>query len=278
MHVKSVNYLSDSAQALFCLSLKETGFAVLTHHPIDGKLIENALEQWKSFFASEDKFNYLYQKPSQAGYFPFKAENAKDRATSDLKEFFHFYPDGVVPAETKEVSEGMFIALKKLSSELLSWVEKSLPTDLAAHLSMPLKNMIDDSPNTLLRIIHYPPLSGDHEEGAVRAAPHEDINLITLLPAASAPGLEVRDLKGNWHSVDCDPGSIVVNVGDMLQMCTQNYYTSTTHRVTNPNRQEDNTSRFSMPFFLHPNSKVRLSEKYIASDYLHDRLRAIGIY
>ena len=97
------------------------------------------------------------------------------------------------------------------------------------------------------------------------------------MPAATSPGLEVLDRHRNWHAVSCDPGSIVVNVGDMLQMCTQYYYKSTSHRVVNP-KETENRSRFSMPLFLHPRDEVPLSDGHTALTYRHERLRAIGIY
>jgi len=278
MQVLSVDYKAKNAQELFCLSLRETGFAVLNNHPIPQDLIHKAHQEWRNFFLSDDKHNYLYQKPSQDGYFPFRTENAKDRKISDLKEFFHYYPWGKVPTEMRDISHFMFENLKKLAAELLQWIEVALPDALRKNLAMPLKNMIDDSPNTLLRILHYPPLIDSYEDGAVRAAPHEDINLLTLLPASTAPGLEVKDLMGNWHAVDCNPDSIAVNVGDMLQVCTENYYKSTTHRVVNPDSTTSNTSRMSMPLFLHANGEVRISKTQTASEYLHERLRQIGIY
>lgn len=280
MHVLTVDYKSPQAPELFCNSLKETGFAVLTNHPISTKLINETYDCWRDFFNLnvETKTNYLYQKTSQDGYFPFRSENAKGRKISDLKEFYHIYPWGRIPNETKDLSLQMYTVLQQLASELLQWVENYLSSDLASQLSMPLKEMIIDSPNTLLRVLHYPALQDEVEKDAVRAAPHEDINLITLLPAATAPGLEVMDVKGNWHAVTCDPGNIVVNVGDMLQVCTGEYYKSTTHRVVNPNNGSENQPRFSMPLFLHPRREVMLSENRTASEYLHERLREIGIY
>jgi isopenicillin N synthase-like dioxygenase len=197
MHVLTVDYTASHAPEQFCKSLKETGFGVLSHY---SDLAHRKL--------------YQHQKPTQDGYFPFRTENAKDNKISDLKEFFHYYPWGKIPPELKGISEEMYIALNSLAAELLQWVEDMLPEQVAAKLSMPLREMIVDSPNTLLRILHYPALAGDFEPGAVRAAAHEDINLITLLPSATAPGLEVLDTKGNWHPVSCDPGNIVVNVGD----------------------------------------------------------------
>lgn len=278
MNVLTVDYNSKNAPELFCKSLKETGFAVLSYHPIPTKLIDQAYAQWRDFFTSDKKMDYLPVKPEQDGYFPFKTEHAKDQKIGDLKEFYHFYPAGRQPTETKQISAELYAELNKMASVLLQWIENHLPKNVAAKLSMPLKTMITNSPNTLLRILHYPPLEGDIEEGAVRGAAHEDINLITLLPAATAPGLEVKDIHGNWHAVTCDPGNVVVNVGDMLQECTQHYFKSTTHRVINPTDENKHRSRYSMPLFLHARPEVRLSDKYTAQEYLHERLREIGIY
>lgn len=279
MPVLTVDYISSEAPAILCQSLKETGFAVLRNHPISSELIKDAYQKWCEFFMldEKDKKNYLFQRSSQDGYFPFKSENAKDRKISDLKEFYHIYPWGQIPPFLKDVSLEVFQALFQLSAELLQWIENFLPKQIAKDLSMPLKNMVEGTTNTLLRVLHYPPLPKEVENDAVRAAPHEDINLITLLPAATAPGLEVLDTEGKWHAVSCDPGSIVINVGDMLQMCTQFYYKSTTHRVVNPHSSE-NCSRFSMPLFLHPRKEVRLSPTHTAIEYLHQRLREIGVY
>lgn len=278
MNILTVDYCSPDAPQLFAKSLKETGFAVLTNHPVSFKMIEQAYQAWEKFFQSDDKFKYTYQKPAQDGYFPFLSENAKDQKISDLKEFYHFYLSGKIPPELKECTMSVYLELTQMAAELLAWVENCLPVEIAKHLRMPLKEMIDKSPNTLLRILHYPPLSNEMDANAVRAAAHEDINLITILPAATAPGLEVKDVDGNWHSVTCDPGSIVVNVGDMLQMCTQHYYKSTSHRVINPHGPEGKLSRYSMPLFLHPRDEVHLSDEYTALEYKNERLRQIGIY
>ncbi len=278
MNVLTVDYNAPDAPALFCQSLKETGFAVLTYHPIPVTLIDQAYEKWREFFKAENKNQYTPTKPDQDGYFPFRTEHAKDYKIGDLKEFYHFYPAGRKPPETTEVTAAMYKALGEMATTLLQWVENHLPKHVARKLSMPLKSMITNSPNTLLRILHYPPLTGEIEEGAVRGAAHEDINLITLLPAATAPGLEVLDVHGNWHAVPCDPGSVVVNVGDMLQRCTDGYYKSTTHRVINPEGEMKQQSRYSMPLFLHPRPEVKLAEQLTAQEYLHERLREIGIY
>lgn len=276
MEVLKVDYNAKDAPEHFCHSLKETGFAVLQYHPLSMNAINQAFAAWADFFATERKFEYLYQKPEQDGYFPYRGENAKGNPISDLKEFYHFYVMGKCPPELVDVTMKVFNEMHGMAVTLLQWIENFLPKPVSKKLSMPLKNMIMDCPTTMLRILHYPPLPHEFEAGAVRAAAHEDINLITLLPAATAPGLEVKDIKGNWHAVNCDPGNVVVNVADTLQMATDFYYKSTTHRVVNPAR-EANQPRYSMPMFLHARPEVRLSEKYTASEYLQERLREIGI-
>lgn len=278
MHVLTVDYQTPDAPEKFCHSLKNTGFAVLCNHVISTELIEKAYDQWKNFFYSDNKFNYRPEKNAQDGYFPFRTENAKNAIYSDLKEFYHFYPHGQQPDELREISSILYKELNDMAEVLLQWIENFLPQDIAEKLSMPLCDMSKNSVNTLLRILHYPPLDTQFEEGAVRAAAHEDINLITLLPAATAPGLEVLDIHGHWHAVSCDPGNIVVNVGDMLQRCTENYFRSTTHRVVNPGDSITNDSRFSMPLFLHPRPDVLLAQNCTAQEYLNERLKEIGIF
>lgn len=130
----------------------------------------------------------------------------------------------------------------------------------------------------MFRILHYPPVDQEQAQaGAIRAAAHEDINLITLLLAGSAPGLQAQDLNGNWHDVSCDPGMIAVNAGDMLQMATGGYLPSTTHRVVNPEGQDASQPRYSMPIFIHPHAEVELAKGITADDYLNQRLREIGL-
>lgn len=277
MQVLRVVYGQPDAPQRFAESLRHTGFAVVANHPIGADLIKGVFADWEQFFASPSKMDYKFDPKKQEGYFPFKTENAKDSKVKDLKEFFHLYPTTPVPAGLSTRTREMFTKLESLSIELLGWVQDNTPDEVRAKFSMPLTKMTAGSNETLLRPIHYPPLAGDEEEGAIRAAAHEDINLITLLPAATAPGLEVKDLKGNWHAVECNPGDLVINAGDMLQEASGGYYVSTTHRVVNPKGPEARLPRYSMPLFLHPRPEVRLSEKHTAGSYLDERLREIGL-
>jgi isopenicillin N synthase-like dioxygenase len=136
--------------------------------------------------------------------------------------------------------------------------------------------MINDSELTLLRVLHYPPLTGEIEPGSVRAAAHGDINLLTILPAATQAGLQVLGKDQEWHNVPSDFGMLVVNIGDMLDEASGGYYPSTQHRVLNPTGADALKSRVSLPLFLHPRPEVVLSERYTAGSYLDERLIELG--
>jgi isopenicillin N synthase-like dioxygenase len=260
-------------------SLRDTGFAVLTGHPIDADEIAAVYAGWEAFFASDEKNAFLVDPETQAGFFPFKSENAKGATAKDLKEFYHVYPKGPVPPALEAATRRLYDQLVELGVEMLRWIDETAPDAVRAGFSEPLPEMLRDSEMNLLRVLHYPPLDpadAETERGAVRAAAHEDINLITLLVAGSAPGLQARDTSGAWHDVPCDPGMIAMNVGDMLHKASRGYFPSTTHRVVNP-PAEENVSRYSMPMFLHPRPDVRLDADYTADDYLRERLREIGL-
>jgi isopenicillin N synthase-like dioxygenase len=277
MEVLTVRYGDPEAPAGLTRSLVETGFAVLTDHPVAREAITQAYAGWQLFFASAEKESFRFDPVRQDGYFPFRSENARDHPQKDLKEFFHVYPGTRLPGFLSASTRSLYDGLAALAGELLGWIEDHTPPDVRAGFSRPLRRMVDGSPQTLFRILHYPPLSGDEEEGAVRAAAHEDINLITLLVAATAPGLQVKDARGRWLDVPADPGSVVVNSGDMLAMASGGYYRSTTHRVVNPPGEDGRRPRLSMPLFLHPWPDVRLSATHTAREYLDQRLREIGL-
>lgn len=277
MEVLKVNYTAPNAPELFTHSLKETGFGVLTHHPIDQQLIDDVYDEWVEFFASDYKNNYLFDRKTQDGFFPIHiSETAKGYSIKDLKEYYHYYPWGRFPTELSNKTKILYQQQSELAVTLLQWVQNYLPEDINAKLSIPLSKMIENSQLTLLRILHYPPLTGGEPEGAVRGAAHEDINLLTVLVGATTSGLQVQDVKGNWHDVPCDKSSIAVNIGDMLEMCTEGAYKSTTHRVINPIGGQ-NVSRLSMPLFLHPHSEVVLSEKHTSGSFLKERLAELGV-
>jgi isopenicillin N synthase-like dioxygenase len=275
MNVETVDYQDPTASAALHRSLRDTGFAVLANHPISAERIADIYDGWGSFFANEDKFEFAVQPPRHDGYFAFRSENAKDSPTKDLKEFFHVYPDSPLPEALSAATAAIYADLQALGVELLSWIQKEMPDDIRTGFSLPLDEMMADSNQSLLRILHYPPVE-EAEPDAIRAAAHEDINLITLLLSGSKPGLQAKDAAGNWHDIACDAGMITINNGDMLAMTSDNYFPSTTHRVINPDAKQ-NQSRYSMPMFLHPRPEVLLKPGTTADDYLQERLTEIGL-
>ncbi len=277
MNILTVDYRSEKVPGNFTRSLRETGFAVLRNHRIAIDLINSVYVDWQNFFNSAAKHDYLFDNEKQDGYFPLLTENAKGYPVKDLKEFYHIYPWGRIPETIGPDTFIMYDQLVELTSELLSWIQDETPHEVKNLFTEPLPTMIANSKRNLLRVIHYPPLQGNEDPGTVRAAAHEDINLITLLVAGTQPGLEVLDLNGNWHKVSCNLGMIAINCGDMLQEASGGYYPSTTHRVVNPGGHIQNESRYTMPLFLHPRDDVILSERYTAGEYLDRRLTEIGL-
>lgn len=278
MEVLTVDYRAPDAAARFTESLRTTGFGVLTNHPIPRELVQAIYDNWQQFFNSERKHDFHFNRETQDGYFPPSvSEVAKGHTKKDIKEYFHIYPWGQIPEELSAQAMEYYRLANELAAELLSWVEQHTPADIAAHYSCPLSSMIEGSQKTLLRVLHYPPLNGTEEAGAIRAAAHEDINLLTILPAASEPGLQVMGADGEWMDVPCDFGTLIINIGDMLQEASQGYYPSTTHRVINPTGGSLNKARISLPLFLHPRPDVVLSERHTADSYLMERLRELGV-
>lgn len=273
MNVEVVDFRSPDAPEAFTRSLRHTGFAVLVNHPLPQQLVQEIYDEWLAFFDSDAKHAYRFSDGTQDGYFgPEVSETAKGCSVRDLKEFFHVYPWGQYPAEVSDAALRYAEQAKVIATTLLGWVEANTPDEVSEQFSRPLNQMMDGSTRTLLRVLRYPPLRGDEPVDAVRAAAHEDINLLTVLPASNEPGLQVRDVRGNWHDVPCDFGSIAVNCGDMLQLASGGYYPSTTHRVMNPIGEGATRSRLSLPLFLHPADDVRLSADRTAFEYLQERI------
>lgn len=249
-------------------SLINTGFAVLTHHDIDFELTQECQQEWRKFFKKPQSYKSLFinGNDSNLGYKGLGTETAVGAKKADLKEFFHWRDGEEIPESVSWVTDEMFMELNALGVKVLSAIDQVDGTRYAYDCYF--------SNKTLFRALYYPALSTvNSKDGSVRSAPHEDINYITLLVAASAPGLQVMDNYGKWHDVPCEENSIVVNVGDMLQLASHGKYRSTTHRVVNP---ADNTSdRISLPLFIHPNSHVELSPGYTAGQFLEERIAEI---
>lgn len=278
MQLPTVDYTAENAAEQFVESLRNTGFGVLKNHPISQDLVESIYKNWQDFFNSSEKHDFLFSKETQDGYFPPEvSEVAKGFTVKDIKEYFHVYPNGRVPAQLEAEIREYYRLANEFASTLLSWVQEYAPADVKAKFSIDLKDMISNSEQTLLRVLHYPPMTGDEEPGAIRAAAHGDINLLTVLPAANEPGLQVQDKDGGWIDVPCDFGNLIINIGDMLQEASGGYFPSTIHRVINPTGKGSDKSRISLPLFLHPRPDVVLSERYTADSYLNERLKELGV-
>jgi len=278
MKLEAIDYHAENAQHLFVESLRNTGFGVLKNHPIQQKIVRSIYDHWQQFFNSKNKDEFHFNADTQDGFFPAEiSETAKGNTVKDIKEYFHYYPWGQCPEELKTELQNYYQQASNLAAELLAWVEHNSPSEVSQLFTQPLPDMIKDNQQTLLRILHYPPLKGDEELGAIRAGAHEDINLLTILPAANEPGLQVKSVQGGWLDVPSDFGYLIVNIGDMLQEASAGYYPSTTHRVTNPDGADKSKSRISLPLFLHPKPEVILSDNYTADQYLKERLRELGV-
>lgn len=273
MNVEVVDFQAPDAPEAFTRSLRHTGFAVIVNHPLPQALVQEIYDEWLAFFETDAKHAYRFSDGDQDGYFgPDVSETAKGNTVKDIKEFFHVYPWGQYPTEVSDAALRYAAIAKGIAETLLGWVEDNTPEQVRSTFSMPLPRMMDGSTRSLLRVLRYPPLRGDEPADAVRAAAHEDINLLTVLPASNEPGLQVRDIHGNWHDVPCDFGSIAINAGDMLQLASGGYYPSTTHRVMNPTGEGATRSRLSLPLFLHPADDVELAAGRTAFSYLQERI------
>ncbi|RLV58808.1 isopenicillin N synthase family oxygenase [Parashewanella curva] len=278
MKLETIDYLAPDAAEKFVESLHKIGFGVLRNHPINQDLVETIYKEWHAFFSTEEKYNFRFNVETQDGFFPAEvSETAKGHTVKDIKEYFHVYPWGQMPDSLRENIMAYYNKANEFAEELLGWIEKYSPSEVAEHYTQALSSMVHESTQTLLRVLHYPPMKGDEEQGAIRAAAHEDINLITILPAANEPGLQVKDKDGDWQDVPSDFGNIIINIGDMLQEASGGYFPSTSHRVINPEGQDKTKSRISLPLFLHPKPEVVLSDRYTAKEYLMERLKELGV-
>ena len=281
----------------------DIGFVALKGHFLDDRLVGELYSEVRNFFSLPVETKLKYEIPGiggQRGYVSFGKEHAKGRSAGDLKEFWHFgqyvdkdskyadeYPDNV------EVSElPKFNLTGKEAYQMLEKTGIYVLRALALYLGLDefyFDNYIKEG-NSILRPIHYPPIT-DEPKDAVRAAAHGDINLITLLMGAQGKGLQVQNHNGDWIDAMAQPDELMINVGDMLSRHTNNKLKSTIHQVVNPPRELWGTSRYSIPFFMHPVSDMRLDvlencidktnsklyDDISAGEFLHERLVDLGL-
>jgi len=281
----------------------EIGFASVKNHFLSDKLMDNLYKEIKDFFALPEAVKERYEiegLAGQRGYISFGKEHAKGKKEGDLKEFWHFgqepsadanlideYPENVIVSELPEFNTSGMEAYR-----LLEKTGRYVLRALSLYLGLE-ETYFDywvTNGNSILRPIHYPPIL-EEPKGAVRAGAHGDINFITLLMGASAGGLQVLRNDGEWIEAKPEKGDLVVNVGDMLERLTNNKLRSTIHRVVNPPREEWGTARFSIPFFMHPRSDMKLNcleecidenhskafDDITSGDFLQQRLAEIGL-
>lgn len=298
---KKSTFVQDLGEAF-----QNIGFVAIKNHGLSDQLTQELYGAVKKFFALPDAIKQKYERPElagQRGYIGKGKEHAKGRNTGDLKEFYHVgqelaaaelkaenYPDNIWPEEVPEFKERTVTAYRALEK-----AGQSMLRAIALYLGLD-ENYFDDKVyhgNSILRQIHYFPIEDPDSvpADAVRAAEHGDINLITLLMGASADGLQVLRRDGKWIPITALPEQVVVNVGDMLSRHTNNRLKSTIHRVVNPPRELMNTSRFSIPFFMHPRSEMDLTcldscideenpkayTDITAGDFLTERLIDLGL-
>lgn len=293
----------DAFAAQLGASFERYGFAVISDHGLDPALTGAALDRTKAFFALPEAAKRAYAVPGgagQRGYTPFGVETAKGAGLHDLKEFWHVgrdlppghpyravMPDNLWPSEVPGFAEavgGLYDALDTLGGRILRAVARRLGLD-DGFFAAPTANG-----NSILRLLHYPPVRADSPH--VRAGAHEDINVITLLLGAEEAGLQIREKDGTWLAINPPPGSVVCNIGDMLQRLTNHVLPSTTHRVANPAPERRGVARYSTPFFLHfaPDYEIRTlpgcvtagrPDRYprpiTADSFLRERLREIKL-
>jgi isopenicillin N synthase-like dioxygenase len=279
------------------------GFVALKGHFLDDTLVNNLYNEIKNFFELPIETKEKYEIPGiggQRGYVSFGKESAKGKKEGDLKEFWHFgqyveddverakeYPENVLVNELTNFNE-----VGKETYKMLEKTAKYVLRSLALHLSLE-ETYFDQyikNGNSILRPIHYPPIATE-PKGAERAAAHGDINLITLLMGAQGKGLQVKNHNGDWIDAMAEPDELMINVGDMLARHSNNKLKSTIHRVTNPPKEMWGTSRYSIPFFMHPISEMKLDvlencidsknpkqfEDITAGEFLEQRLLELGL-
>ncbi|MFT4033294.1 MAG: 2-oxoglutarate and iron-dependent oxygenase domain-containing protein [Siphonobacter sp.] len=265
------------------------GFVAIKNHGLTPELQEKLYASVKDFFFTAEEYKKQFEIPGiagQRGYVGKGKETAKGFNVADLKEFYHVgqphpitpdgdpvwegYPRNVFPAEQPDFEQNTLETYRTFEQ-----TGKTLLRAIALYLDLP-EDYFEDKVkhgNSILRALHYFPLDPDKvEAGAVRAAAHGDINLITLLMGASAEGLEVLRRDGHWIGITALPDQIIVNVGDMLDRLTNHKLKSTIHRVVNPPREKMNTSRFSIPFFMHPRAEMDLTSLKSCIDTNHPKL------
>jgi len=285
---------------VFGAGIQEFGFVTVADHGVDMELIRRTYADVERLFALPEAVKQGYEVAGgggQRGYTGYGKEHAKNQKVGDLKEFWHVgrelqagHPR--LPAYGGNVWPRELESFRRHTLELYGALDRAAAIFLDALSEYyglgpgRLSDMAKDG-NSVLRLIHYPPLKEKFIPGGVRAAEHEDINLITLLCESTSSGLEILTREGEWLPVQALRGTIVVDSGDMLSRVTNEVVPATTHRVVNPKSPAEDVTRYSMPFFVHPYPECDLTPlkemgparfpPITADQFLQQRLREIGL-
>tara|TARA_B100000700_G_C15005279_1_gene838235 strand:+ start:1109 stop:2065 length:957 start_codon:yes stop_codon:yes gene_type:complete len=295
---KKLNFIKQLGEAY-----KNIGFISLKNYGLNAEIEDELYQEVRNFFHLPLEKKLKYEKPElngQRGYISFGKEKAKGYKKSDLKEFWHFgqeldKSDPLFTEYEPNVSCDELPNFNKIGRDVFSILEETgifILRAIALHLHLPefyFDKKVTGG-NSILRAIHYPPIKTE-PKGAVRAAAHGDINLITILMGASAEGLEIQTRNGSWIGVTALPNQVVINIGDMMSRLTNNALHSSIHQVINPQKKDWDKPRFSIPFFMHPRSEMSLNcldscitqenpkqyEDITAGEFLEERIKELGL-
>lgn len=258
-------------------TLREVGFFQIVDHGVPDAIADRCWSVTQSFFDLPLDAKLAVERPAGGlyGYFPMLTESLAQSldamAPGDLKESFNMGPGalaGHTPADETEASlfsqnrwpaaapemkaawESYYSAMSHLADRLMSIfaLGLDLPADFFA-------DKIDRSPSAL-RAINYPEQALPPQEGQLRAGAHTDYGTLTILrQELGRGGLQVHDQKSDsWVDIPPIAGGYVINIGDLMARWTNDRWTSTLHRVVNPDAGSTvSTRRQSMPFFHNAN-------------------------
>ncbi|MBF13835.1 MAG: hypothetical protein CMF46_05690 [Legionellales bacterium] len=271
MKISRVNYHSPATGQAVVESLQKNGFCILVNPPLDDQLVEYNYQLWHKWFQQTGKQKGRFAiMPGKIGGYAINREKAQAAKYPDHKEIFDCYRHTKLPNELKQSTFQLSSALHQIGAECIKWIENH------CKLSRPLTQIIDHSNRSVLRVAYYPALTGLQAHNQ-RVSPHTDINMLTIQPAPSSEGLQACDINGVWHDIPLNPNQVIIKIGDMLSKLTNGQLISTTHRVISPVNVRCHIPRIATPFFLHCQSKVKLSNQHTSDSYLTERLQEIEL-
>ena len=275
--MKSLSLNDNNFLAELKKASTEKNFVVLKDTGINLELIKPFYADWEQFFLSEQKYKYQYDRQHQVGYYPLSTEIAKNGKVPDYKECFHYYPlSDRCPQDRLKLTNQLYGQFLALSKVFASCLQQIMPKSLQEKIPEELRDCIDQQWRTLLRVLHYPAPHAGIDTQAPRAIAHEDICLFTLMPYATAAGLEIKNKQGGWESVVIQPDEMLLMFGEMLETYTQGFFSAATHRVsfTETNKR---MMRMASAFFVHPRPDVKITQNQTADELFYQRMQEINL-